>query len=420
MKLRTVDKQNSYTVERLIGQKTGLLQQVEFGTRCHNIDDVIIARIAASTDPEDLGITGISADLTAVGKGTTKQEALQSVIGEYVERYCAFTGFPKSVQSQGSYETMANSNLQVPDFSTITHYLDIQYSDTDAEPLSPDTQTTWIMGTGLISGKKTALPSWIASSRNLSPHGFGSSNGCAAGQSLTRAAYRGLLEVIERDALMRHWYTKTVPKRVQLDSSTLQMLRDRHEPTNSRIELLSLESDFPFKIIAATLIGVSDSHPKFLISASARLRLEDAVADAIMELSQQIQMYRRHTLVTDDNVQGNEGLSLGKNGLYYTNPENFKDIEWLVTGDVTSLEPSDDSIQADDNTRLDTALEAFRRTSTNVILYETTNPEIKEIGLHAVKVVVPELAPFCHPEKPAAGHDRLPNAAVHCEPHPIP
>jgi ribosomal protein S12 methylthiotransferase accessory factor len=444
MRVRASDERDTYTVERLVGGKTGLLQRVEFTTRSRDAGETVVAKVAASTDPAELGVAGVSRDLSAVGKGATKQEALRSVVGEYVERYCAFGGLPESIQSRGSYESMTERDVSVPAFDALVHYTDEQYREEGTEPLTRETRVRWATGTDLTSGDEITLPSWLADSRNDGPHGFASSNGCAAGQSLTAAAYRGLLEVIERDALMRCWYAKTTPDRIRLDEfPTLRTLRDDCEPADGRVELLALDSDLPFTVVAAVLVGASETRPKFLVAASARLGFEEAVADALEELSQQVQVFRRLSLVGDPAIADDDRLDLGENGLYYADPANFETVEWLVSGEETtpkpgkSLSPGDslstpdslssgdsvavsDSVPSDLGARLDAALDAFERAQMAVVCYEVTEPHVAEIGLQVVKMVVPDLAPLSHPERPAANHDRLPDDATSRDPHPIP
>jgi len=421
MRVRASDHRDTYTLERLLGGKTGLLQRVEFTTRSRDVGDVITAKVVPSTEPEELGVTDVSRDLAAIGKGATKQEALQSAVGEYIERYCAFSGLPESVLSRTSYEAMTSGAPSTPDFDTIRHYTDEQYRDIGTEPFTRETRVTWATGTELTAGGEIALPLWLASSRNKSPHGFTSSNGCAAGQSLAGAAYRGLLEVVERDALMRCWYTRATPDRLRLDDfPTLGRLRDECEPAEGRIELLSLESDLPFETVGAAFVGAAESRPKFLVAASARLRVEDAVRDALEEISQQIQMYRRSFATDDPELEPDRPLDLDENGVYYAEPENFEVVERLVSGGETAPMADDDSVPTGTAARLQTALEAFEAASMDVALYEVTDPPVAEAGIRVVKMVVPQLAPLCHPERPAAAHKRLPDDAVQCEPHPVP
>lgn len=425
MNIRTSDENETYTVGRFLGQKTGLLKRVEFSTRSRDTGDVLIAKVVPKYDPADLGLRNVEADFATVGKGTTKREALHSAVGEYVERYCALTGLPSEVRSATSYEMMATRDPTIPEFDLLTHYTDRQYRDAGAAPLAREETITWATGTSLVSGEQVALPSWLASSRIDSAHGFTSSNGCAAGQSLIGAAYRGLLEVVERDALMRCWYTRTAPDRIRLDEySALRTLRDDCEPAGGRIELLSLDTAQPFEAVGAAYVGMGDRRPKFLLAASARLRFQDAVADALEEISQLIRVYRRLMVVDSETLDNDSQLDIGDNGLYYADPANFEAVEHLVSGATRAPEPADDAALSDvnisDSERLSLALEAFEQASRDVVLYELTKPEVREAGLCVVKAVIPELVPLCDPVQPAAGHPRLPDNAVKCDPHPVP
>lgn len=421
MRLRTTDHCETYCVDRFVGRKTGLVKRVALSTRSRDTGDTVIAKVLPKYDPADLGLANVETDFATVGKGSTPGDALRSAVGEYVERYCAFTGLPNADRSQQSYESAAAGDSIVPPFETLSQYTHQQYQDVEADPLTRDTTVTWVDGVELTTGRPVSLPVWLASSAADSPHGFTSSNGCAAGQTLPAAVYRGLLEVVERHALMRCWYEQSTPDRIRLAAHPdLQARRDRCEPAEGRIELLSLDTDLPFETIAAAFVGAGDRRPKFLIAASARLQFAEAVRDALEEITQLIRVYRRLSLLDRTSAEGEDGMDIGDNGMYYADPDNFGPVERLLEGPVRTPRPLEKSRSDAVSKRLDRALAAFEQRSMTVAAYEATDSAVREGGLRVVKVVVPELAPLCRPDRPAAGHPRLPATATECEPHPVP
>lgn len=416
MRLNTNDDYETYTVERLIGERTGLIRRVAFSKTSRDTSDVVIAKLVPKYDPEDLGITNIQADFAAVGKGQTKQEALRSAIGEYVERYCAFTGLHNVERLEASYEDLATDDLGVPSFDLLGLYREKQYEN--ADPLTTTATVPWAVGTDLLSGQKRHLPVWLASAAEESPHGFTSSNGCAAGQSLGAATYRGLLELVERDALMRAWYTEATPERLLLDRyPDLQSFRSECEPAHGRIELLSLETPLPFETVGAAFVSRGEGCPKFLLAASSRLRFDDAVVDALEEISQLVRVYRRLQLIGKTEP---DTLGIGDNGLYYAQPSNFDGVRRLISGPDVLAPDSETTVPADSTARLERVLEGFEAASMSPVAFEATNPEIRETGLRVVNTAVPELVPLSAPTRPTAGHPRLPDDAISCGPHPVP
>lgn len=420
MILEAVDERETYTMDRLVGSKTGLVKRVGFSVRSRDAGDLVIAKLVPRHDAEEFELAEIPSDFAAVGKGRTQTEALHSVVGEYVERYCAFTGLETDTW-RGTYAEATDQGFTTPDFALLRHYRDRQYDGAVATPFDRETPVNWARGTDLVSGRSVALPLWLASSRGGRVHGFASSNGCAAGQRLAGAVYRGLLETIERDALMRCWYERTRPDRISLED--FPDLRERHvrsEPAGGEIELLDLGSDLPFATVGAAFVGTDGRRPAFFLAGAARLRFEDAVADALDEIGQLIRAYRRVTLVGEETVDDPGALGIGDNGLYYAEPENFGTVERLVSGPVLDPDPPGRSVPPGVSDRLEIALDALDAASMEAVVYDVTNPEIRDAGLCATKVVVPQLAPLCDPEKPAAGHPRLPEDAYECDPHPVP
>jgi len=422
MRVRTLSERGTYTVDRLVGKKTGLIKDVTFTSRSRDTGDVVIARVNPRLDASDLGLTKTSSDFAAVGKGTTKEAALKTAVGEYVERYCAFTGITDAAKRRTSYRTMDARHPKVPSFEVLTQYTDRQYEKMNADALTCEMPVTWVVGTSLLTGEKAALPAWLSSSIIESPHGFTSSNGCATGQSLAGAAYRGLLEYIERDALMRCWYSRDSPDRIQLAAyPELRRLRNRCKPAGGEVELISIDTDLPFETVGAAFVGAATNRPKFLLAASSRLSFSQAVTDALVELTQVVETFRHHRLL-DEGTAPEDGIpSLGQNWLFYAEPANFEGVERLVDGEtVTPAQPDADAKDPTSATeRLRVAIDSVDSTGMEPIIYELTNPDIRYAGLRVVKVVIPELVPLCHPERPAAAHPRLPEDAVSCGPHPV-
>lgn len=102
------------------------------------------------------------------------------------------------------------------DPATIVRYSEAQYSQADF-PFSrfdPKRRSHWAQATDLHTGRKAhVLAEFVFSRSSLAAQGHAieraftqvTSSGCAAGLSLDDAALRAMLEVVERDAFMRHW-----------------------------------------------------------------------------------------------------------------------------------------------------------------------------------------------------------------------
>jgi ribosomal protein S12 methylthiotransferase accessory factor len=119
-----------------------------------------------------------------------------------------------------------------------------------------------------------------------------SSNGCAAGASVSEAAVHGLLEVIERDAFLACWYSrKPVPKIVAdgiEDPFALSMLHSL-DARGLEVTILDLRSGIDVPAIGVALSDRTGATGPFLrYAAGASYDPERALAGALAELASSV------------------------------------------------------------------------------------------------------------------------------------
>lgn len=147
------------------------------------------------------------------GRDTDPWLAFRKAAAEAVER----EGFREPRQlTWGRLDTLSNGL----DPTQFVRYSEKQYADKEFpyERFDPDVAHLWTEGVDLKSGKAVQVLAELVFSRAcLAPHAkmqrppFSqvTSSGCAASTTRDDAVFRALLEVIERDAFMRHWLAQS-------------------------------------------------------------------------------------------------------------------------------------------------------------------------------------------------------------------
>ncbi|MWL90509.1 YcaO-like family protein [Cupriavidus sp. SW-Y-13] len=190
------------------------------------------------------------------GRDTDPWMAMRKAVAEAIER----EGFR---QPRDIVMAAAESLPDAIDPREVVRYADGQYTpDFTYLPFAADRQYPWASGTRLVDGKPVHILAELVFSRtSLADAGFETarpytqvtSSGCAAGVSRDDAGFRALMEVIERDAFMRHWLAQkpgvTIPR--DLLPQEVQQRVAAMEAAGCTITLQQLQSDFAHVALVA-------------------------------------------------------------------------------------------------------------------------------------------------------------------------
>ena len=165
-----------------------------------------------------LGHPDLAPPLSADGKGSEAEEAVLRCTMEAVERYSSvFTGHEPTVSSPAC-------ELNSLPVESILLFSDAQLDAREKlnqrpgmlhrvpERFDHNRPTRWVPARPLFSGPERFVP--VGYSHLWYPfrgepiYNYADTNGCAAGETRVDATLRGLLELIERDALAIWWYNR--------------------------------------------------------------------------------------------------------------------------------------------------------------------------------------------------------------------
>lgn len=287
---------------------------------------------------------------------------------------------------------------------------------TPDHPASGTAPTTWVAGWSAVRQRPLWVPEQIAYWRV--PDGqrrfvYESSNGCAVGGSLEEAALHGYYEVVERDAFLLAWYSRTRLRRVRGADEDPQIghLADTLAGHGLTLEMLDLTSDHGVPsalalVTAPDQLAADDRFPSLSLAAATHADGRKALRTAVQECATNVLMYqrwstlrpsvshqRRRPMLEDfDRVEVLEDHT-GLHGLPQARPLN----EFLrhPAGEVDVDAFCQGPVHPDVTTQLRGHLERLGELGSDLVVVDQTDSVLAGVvPVHAVKVVVPGAVPM--------------------------
>lgn len=330
---------------------------------------------------------------------------------EGLERYCGHWARNRARTIIDSYHNLSPDALD-PRTCGLYHP-DTYQKALHLVPFDPDLKIAWVWGYSMSQRRPLLVPEqlayYFAQTENDPAFVNDTSNGCAIGSCLDEAILFGLLELIERDNFLIHWYTKLAAPRIDPWSSknerTLHLL-DRIERLNYDIHLLDTRLDLPFPTVTAVAVRRDGGFGALAIAAGAGIEPEDAIRSALCELAAYIPSMPERVSADLDNLRQlakdySKVRTIEHHTLLYGLPEMVRHAEFLYQNPlVRSVEtvyaqwneqrPRNWDLRAD----LQYGIEQLGALDIDCIVVDQTAPELKGTGLRVVRVLAPGLVPI--------------------------
>ena len=236
-------------------------------------------------DPAALGTASEGLPSASLaGSGLSPQRAFESCVGEGIEYLSQFVQVGDPVE-RGTFAEYGES-LDADVRAFISGVL--AFSGLEA-----GRSMSWVPSSRLSDGASMWFPRDLCYRRHVTEQDFKPplklSSGCAAGVTREDATLRGLLELIERDAIALWWHGGRRGRSVAPDSEAasevaalLAQLRPGHAQRETR--LLDITTDIGIPAVAA--ISTNADGGGFAIGFGSRLTQAEAARAAVFELCQ--------------------------------------------------------------------------------------------------------------------------------------
>jgi ribosomal protein S12 methylthiotransferase accessory factor len=306
-------------------------------------------------------------------------------------------------------------------------------------PYTPDTPTTWVWGWSTRERRRVLVPEHVAywhAGRADERFLYESSNGCAVGGTLAEAVLYGLFEVVERDAFLLAWYSRT---RLRLiggaDDPDLLHLTDLLAERGLRLRLFDLTSDLGIPTVLATVTAPEEAvregrAPALSLATGTHLDPRRALMAAVEETATNALMYpkwvrmrpsvsveRCRPMLDDFTLVRTLEDHTGLHGLwearpmseFLEQPSGSVGLDRLTAGRPSSFAGTDLA------SVLRARLAAVHERGLDVVVVDQSSaPYTEASGTRAVKVIVPGALPmtFGHAHRRTRSLERLTRAST--------
>lgn len=321
----------------------------------------------------------ISRDVSSGGLGVNedKTAAMTSCLAEALERYC-MSYIPKNEIISCKKDNL-NKKYVFSDFST---YSNEQYAMLD-NFLNPNSDVIeWTKIYDIKDRKKYMF--WPASLIYL-PFDINkvvaetTSTGMAAGFSIDECIMSGLMELIERDALMINFMQRLNPPEIDINTIFGKNKKIINSiMTDYNIKIYKLYSDFNVPVYLSIIYKIDNNKNHYGIGACASLDSDYAINKSLKEC---LFTYFYSLNIMDVRQKNPDKIkTLYEHFLYYQG-DNFNKL--LFNSKLVKYKK--EKISFDD------VLINLKKNDINVYFKELTTEDIKDTGIKVVKVIAPSL-----------------------------
>lgn len=342
-----------------------------------------------------------------IGGGASRDRgsALAKAVGEAVERYCCAVFWPDDMPVVSARE--APFACAPPASFALFH--PEQYADPILPfvPFDDDTLTRWIAGRALATGAEVHVPA----SRVFVPYDFDPasaegpigqpiSTGLALHCSYEEAAISGLCEVIERDVFCLTWLANIAPPQIR-PASLPPDLRDLHAQftrTGAEVTLFDVTLDHAVPSILSVYRHPAPDSPALALAAATAPTAYEAALKSLEELD-----HTRHwaAILNRTSPPLPEGPASERvhgqstHLRYWCDHARVGEADFLFRSDVRVDFDTLRSLKARTPAEtLGLLVDAIGAIGGTAYAVDVTTPDVRPLGLVAVRTIVPELHPM--------------------------
>jgi ribosomal protein S12 methylthiotransferase accessory factor len=297
--------------------------------------------------------------------------AYAKAVGEALERYAAGVYRESSLRhapTAGVVDAVPVSAFVRPD---------------GAPTPGPEERVAWSDGIDLRDGSYAAIPASFVHfpqpGRAFAPQ---ITTGLGLGNSTDEALAAGLAEVIERDAAMLAWYSTFEPVELRVETDAFETLEKRARAESLSVTPLLCTQDVDVPVVAVA-VHRDREWPQFALGSAAGFDAAAAARDACAEA---LQNWTELDSMGPERAADQEG-AIGRYAEFPTAAREFVDAPTTVAArDVTeSIPPAE---------RVDEFVERLDDAGLASYAVRLTTSDLAELGLEAVRVVVPAAQPL--------------------------
>jgi len=379
------------------------------------------------------------------GSGIFLEEALIRSLGETVERYSqmvAEIGLKEEI-IPAPFDDLARRGEPTLPASRFSFFSKLQYSQAGFPfvPFSPDMTLGWYRSISVPDGLQILVPAQflfvgynLKSERGEKCIYPAVTTGTASHTVATLAIRNCLLELIQIDSAMGHWYSSAIAPKIFLDERVaaidkivaLRFLASEWIPEFYWLP----NADLSAFTVACVIRSSSNKSPASVVGLGCDTRLVAAMYKALLEAVAVIQLSK---LILLDRAIGERSESpeinrrriynLDDNVALYADPRQQEviDTKFQRGTQISASElPPDPKLSTDAEIRQ--LISCFEATGKLLFVFDLSSHDVRQLGFTTMRFWSPDVLSLCLPGAPPVEHPRFAayGGFAHDVPHPYP
>ncbi len=329
----------------------------------------------------------------AGGTDLDKEYALLKSLGEALERHCLSSKQQKDFfYPYKDIKEQAINIFELCDYNQEQQLNNNLYTENDI--------FSWCHGYNVFNFKECFIPSQLVYVPYHNPNEKilrePISTGAALSTSLGGSIYRGICEVIERDAFMISYLNQTKNNLVDLKRSGSELKELYKISRNYKLEpiIVDITSDLKIPTMISIVIDRTGLGPAVSVGLSADLDPKKAAIKSLKEAFHSRPWIRKLIIQKNKNTDINtfEGRAM-----YWSKPEMVSKLNFLIKGEKIPLKNEIKTPTMKE--KLNKIKSIFDKNNISSYFVDLTTPEVKKYGFFVSKVIIPKLVPLYLNEK---------------------
>ncbi len=335
------------------------------------------------------------------GASLDRDRAMAKAVGEVVERYCA-AFFRRSDLPLVSAAQATFAHVDPGSFA-LNRADQYAAGTTEFVPFTDELPVRWTAAVDCATARTTYVPAAAVYLPYMyrdteEPIMQPISTGLACGEEFEKALLSAVCEAIERDAFTIFWQAKLSPPRIPRDSLNAENreLLDRFARARFDVTLLNITTDISIPCAMAVACHDDPSQPALTVAAAVHPVADVAVRKCLEEL-EHTRFYARRvkaTVAPVDPHRVDEIYEQEQHIRFWAEQSNRHRAGRLFASNSERPLPAAAPNSDDTTAHLRFVRESLERVALRMFYVDVTTPEIRELGLHVVRAVVPGLHPL--------------------------
>ncbi|GGY98812.1 YcaO-like family protein [Pseudoduganella plicata] len=363
--------------------------------------------------------------LLGIGRGSTDRQRMRGAILEFCERW-AGRNVPRAARL-ATYAELGEAALRPDQIADVPR----QQSPRLFPGFAEDRALHWLPCRLVHAKAQRLVPlqmiNYLLQPGHLFSHGQ-NSNGCALGSTADEAALFGALELIERDALLLAWYSRSTPPRfvaATVDHAPARQLYALLQLAGYDVRCFDITTEFAIPSVLVLLLGREEGRLAAFVTAACHPDPCEAIVAALGEAHSLVGVSERNLGRHRRQHAGGSVAHLrdSAQALYYGQDGQRHHFDFLTAAPETLAWQDFVATHAGSATTASQGPAAAWQmlgaraagAGYELVVADITPPGLPSLGLHGARVFIPGTLPLTFGDKPLclpAG--RLARAALAC------